>query len=455
MTTPAFEALAVQLRGPIFQPGDEGYDSARVVYNAMHDRKPAVIVRAKDTGDVVAAVNYAREQGLLLAIRGGGHSVPGFGTCDDGVVIDLGGMNSVFVDAARKTVRAEGGCTLGDLDHATHAYGLAVPGGVVSTTGLAGLTLGGGMGHLSRSRGLSIDNLQSAEVVTADGNVVTCDADNHSDLFWAIRGGGGNFGVVTSFEFAGHDVRTVFAGPTFFKVDGDVMRNYETLITTGPEELNALFAIVIAPPVPFVPEDWHKQHVMVALTCWSGSEDEDDSIAKTVSELGEVVGQALWRMPYPQVNTFFDELLPPGLRHYWKANTSLGFTDEVIAEHLKHGPRVLTLESGIYIFPINGACHRVGTDDTAFANRHIKLSAVIAGTWHDAGDDAANIAWVKDYYEALKPWSEVGGYVNFMAVDDQDLLDRNYGAKFQRLQEIKATYDPGNLFRVNQNIAPM
>ena len=269
MTTPAFEALAVQLRGPIFQPGDEGYDSARVVYNAMHDRKPAVIVRAKDTGDVVAAVNYAREQGLLLAIRGGGHSVPGFGTCDDGVVIDLGGMNSVFVDAARKTVRAEGGCTLGDLDHATHAYGLAVPGGVVSTTGLAGLTLGGGMGHLSRSRGLSIDNLQSAEVVTADGNVVTCDADNHSDLFWAIRGGGGNFGVVTSFEFAGHDVRTVFAGPTFFKVDGDVMRNYETLITTGPEELNALFAIVIAPPVPFVPEEWHKQHVMVALTCWS------------------------------------------------------------------------------------------------------------------------------------------------------------------------------------------
>ena len=454
MNAQAIESFTTRLRGPLIQPSSEGYDEARVVYNAMHDRRPALIVQARDTADVLAAVNFARDHDLLLAVRGGGHSVPGFGTCDDGLVLDLGRMSSVQVDPTPKLVRAGGGCTLADLDHATHAYGVAVPGGVVSTTGLAGLTLGGGMGHLSRSCGLSCDNLVSAEVVTAAGEIVNCDANTHPDLFWAIRGGGGNFGVVSSFLFRGHAVNTVLGGPTFFEIEGDVMRNYESLMRDAPEELNALCAIAWAPPVPFVPEEWHFKPVIAVLSCWCGSEDEDENIPGTIAELGEVVGQALWRMPHPEMNTFFDELVPPGLRNYWKANTSNGFSDQAIAVHLEHGPRVLTPEGGLFTFPINGACHRVDDDETAFANRNIMFSLVIAGTWHDAADDEANTRWVRDYFEALKPWSEVGAYVNFMSGDDQELADASYGAKFRRLKDIKAEYDPQNLFRVNQNIKP-
>ena len=454
MNTELIAQLTAQLRGSIIQPGDQGYDKARAVYNAMHDRHPRMIVQARDVADVVAAVNFARDQGLLLAVRGGSHSVPGFGTCDDGLVLDLGGMNSIYVNAAQSTVRAEGGCTLGDLDHATHAYGLAVPGGTVSTTGLAGLTLGGGMGHLSRSCALSCDNLISAEVVIATGEIISCDEKNHTDLFWAIRGGGGNFGVVTSFKFKAFPVESVFGGPTFFHLDAEVMRNYEALISEAPEQFNALFAIALAPPAHFVPEQWHGKPVGVILSCWSGSQEAEQGIVDSVSACGNVIGQALWRMPYPEVNTFFDELLPHGLRHYWKANASMGLTEGAIAAHLEHGALVPNAESGLFVFPTNGACHRVDADETAFANRHTKLSAVIAGTWHDVEEDESNTAWVRNYFEALEPHSEIGGYVNFMSGDDQNLMDANYGPKYQRLKEIKAVYDPDNLFRMNQNIAP-
>ena len=454
MNTDSIVKFGAQLRGQIIMPSDPDYDSARAVYNAMHDCRPAIVVRAKDVADAVAAVNFARDQDLLLAVRGGSHSIPGFSTCDGGMVLDLGAMNSVYVNAADRTVRAGGGCTLGDLDHATHAYGLAVPGGTVSTTGLAGLTLGGGMGHLSRSCALSCDNLIAAEVVTAAGEIVTCDSDNHPDLYWAIRGGGGNFGVVTSFKFKAHPIATVFGGPTFFRIDGAVMRNYEALITEAPDTLNAVFAITLAPPAPFVPEEWHFQPVMAILTCWSGSPAQEQSILKSLEDCGEVVGQALWRMPYPEINTFFDELLPYGLRHYWKAHASMGFNEGAIAVHLEHGPRVPTMESGLFVFPTNGACHRIDANETSFANRHTKMSAVIAGSWHGAEDDEVNTAWVKDYFEALTPFSEFCGYVNFMAADDQGLVDANYGPKFQRLKEIKGIYDPGNLFRMNQNITP-
>jgi hypothetical protein len=454
MNAESIEKFVAGLRGRVIQAGDQEYDTARVVYNAMHDRHPAMIVRARDVADVVAAVNFARDQDLLLAVRGGGHSVPGFSTCDDGLVLDLGGMNSVYVNAADSTVRAEGGCTLGDLDHATHAFALAVPGGTVSTTGVAGLTLGGGMGHLSRSCALSCDNLISAEVVTAAGDIVNCDADNHPDLYWAIRGGGGNFGVVTSFKFRAFPVDTVFGGPTFFKINSEVLRNYESLISKAPEPLNAIFGFVLAPPAPFVPKEWHHQPVLVILTCWSGPQAEEQHILKSVSECGEVLGQALWRMPYPEINTFFDELLPYGLRHYWKAHASMGLTEEAIAVHFEHGPRVPNMESGLFVFPTNGACHRVAADETSFANRHTVMSAVISGTWHDAEEDEANTAWVKDYFEALQPWSELGGYVNFMSGDDQGLVDANYGPKLSRLKEIKAVYDPDNMFRMNQNIVP-
>jgi len=454
MNTESIKTLSSQLRGSIILPGQPGYDAARTVYNSMHDRRPGMIVRARDTADVVAVVNYARQHEALLAVRGGGHSVPGFGTCDDGIVLDLGDINSVIVDASNQRVRAGGGSTLGDLDHATHAYGLAVPGGTVTTTGLAGLTLGGGMGHLSRSCGLSIDKLVSAEIVTADGQILTCSADSHPDLFWSIRGGGGNFGVVTSFEFEAHRVTSVLAGPTLFKPGAGVMRNYQSLMTSAAEQWNAIFAITPAMPAPFVDEEWQLQPVMIVLTCWCGDEDQDEDIRQQLRGMGEVVGQALWRMPYPDVNRFFDELLPPGLRHYWKANASSGFSDDAIEVHLEHGLKVPTAESGLFVFPINGACHRVNDEATAFANRHTAFSAVIGGSWSDRADDAANIAWVRAYFDALKPFTEAGGYVNFMAEDDQDNADVSYGKKYRRLQEIKTRYDPGNLFRVNQNIPP-
>ena len=448
------EAFGAQLRGALVRPGDDGFDAARTVYNAMHDRRPALIVQARDAADVMAAVNFARAHDILLSIRGGGHSVPGFGTCDDGLVIDLGPMKGIRVDPEHKTVRAQGGCTWGDMDHATHGFGMATPGGVVSTTGIAGLTLGGGMGHMSQRYGLSCDNLVSADVVTAQGDFLTCDKDRHPDLFWAIRGGGGNFGVVTSFEYRLHPIAEVLGGPTFFHVDGDVLRNYQTFIADAPEELGAIFAILPALALPFVPEEWHGIPVMAVVACWSGSSDEDEKVTGAIADLGTVVGQALWRMPYPVINTLFDELLPHGLQHYWKANVTREISDEAIDVHLEHGVKVPCFESGPYFFPINGACHRVAADETAFAHRDSMLSLVISGSWQDSADNEKNSQWVRDYYDAIRPHSEAGGYINFMSADDKERAPDNFGANYRRLQEIKAVYDPTNLFSMNQNVAP-
>lgn len=448
------ENLAGSLRGPLIQPTDDGYDEARRVYNAMHDRRPALIVQAADVADVIAAVNFAREQGLALALRGGGHSVPGFGTCDDGLVLDLGRMKGIRVDQAGKAVRAEGGCTLGELNHATHPFGMAVPAGIVSTTGIAGLTLGGGMGYLSRAYGLSCDNLISADVVTPDGRLVTCDSDHDPDLFWAIRGGGGNFGVVTSFEYRTHPVSEVLGGPTFYRIDSETLRKYQKLMSEAPEELTVIFAITRGLPVPFLPEEWHGQPVMVTVTCWCGSPEKDAEITATVAELGDVLGQAHWRMPFPAINTLFDDLLPKGLQHYWKANVGREISEEALAVHMEHGPKVPSIESGPFFFPINGACHRVRVDDTAFAHREAAFSLVLSGSWKDPADNEKNTAWVRNYYNALRPYSEEGGYINFMSADDQDRAPSNYGANYQRLRDIKAKYDPTNLFRLNQNVPP-
>jgi FAD/FMN-containing dehydrogenase len=448
------EKLASVIRGALVRPQDDGYDEARQVYNAMHDRRPAVIVQAAGVADVIAAVNFARENNLLLAVRGGGHSVPGFGTCDDGLVLDLGQMKGIRVEPVGRTVRAEAGCTLGDLNHATHAFGLATPAGIVSTTGIAGLTLGGGMGYLTRAYGLSCDNLISADVVTANGDLVTCDAEREADLFWAIRGGGGNFGVVTSFEYRLHPVSDVLGGPIFYRIDGDVLRNYQRLMAEAPSELTVVFAFARGLPAPFLPEEWHDKPVMATVTCWCGAKDKDDEITATVAGLGEVLGQAHWRMPYPEINTLFDELLPWGIQHYWKATVGGEISEEALAIHLEHGAMVPTMESGPFFFPINGACHRVGINDTAFAHRNAAYSLVISGSWKEAANNDQNIAWVRNYYDALQPYSEPGGYINFMSGDDQDRAPDNFGANYQRLREIKAKYDPGNLFRMNQNVAP-
>ncbi len=456
MSAPTIEQLQGQVRGTVVLPQDDAFDEARAVYNAMIDRRPAVIVRAANAGDVIAAVNHARENGMDLAVRGGGHSVPGFGTCDGGVVIDLSGMRGVRVDAAARTARAESGATWGDFNAATHAFGFATTGGIISTTGVAGLTLGGGIGYLSRGFGLSLDNLLSADIVTADGRLLHASERENEDLFWAIRGGGGNFGVATSLEFRVHPVADIYGGPMFFELSdaGDVLRWYREFIADAPEAFGGFPAFQIAPPLPFIPEDRHGDTFIAFVSCWSGPLNEGERILKPLRDVAPVVAEHVGPMPYPALNSAFDALVPPGLQHYWKANFVKELTDGIIGAHLQHGPDVPVVNSTVHIYPINGACHRVGSDATAFANRDANFATVIAGMWPDPSQNEANIRWVRDYYEATAPLSEEAGYVNFMGADDQDRIRANYGGNYDRLVEIKRRYDPGNLFHLNQNIAP-
>jgi FAD/FMN-containing dehydrogenase len=454
--TSTIDELRGSVRGQVIAPSEAEYDEARTVYNAMIDRRPAVIVRPEDTQDVVAAVNHARDRGLPVAVRGGGHSVPGFGTVDDGLVVDLSRMREVIVDPSAGTGRAGGGATWGVFNDATHAHGLATTGGIISTTGVAGLTLGGGIGYLARGVGLSCDNLASAEVVTADGRVVTASEREHEDLFWAMRGGGGNFGVATALEFRLHPIAEIYGGPMFFELAdaGDVLRWYRDFIQDAPEEFGGFPAWQIAPPLPFIPEDRHGEPFLAFVACWAGPVEQGEAMLKPLHDVAPVVAEHVGPMPYPALNSAFDGLVPAGLQHYWKSNFVTELTDEAIAAHVEHGPKVPAVNSTMHIYPINGACHRVGADDTAFAFRDATFATVIAGMWPDPADNDANIAWVKDYSAATAPLSEEGGYVNFMSGDDQDRIRANYRGHYDRLVEIKRSWDPDNMFRVNQNIEP-
>jgi FAD/FMN-containing dehydrogenase len=440
----------------VITPADEGYEDARKVYNGMFDRRPAAVIRCTQASDVAAAVDFARENELDVAVRGGGHSVPGFGTVDDGVVIDLTSMRSVDVNPEQRTARAGGGVTWGIFNEATHAHGLATTGGVVSTTGVGGLTLGGGIGYLARGVGLSCDNLISAEVVTADGRQLTASEDENEDLLWALRGGGGNFGVVTSFEFRLHPVTEIYGGPMFFEVDdaAAILRAFREFIVDAPEEFGGFPAWQIAPPLPFIPENRHGDVFLAFIACWAGPVEEAERVLKPLRDAAPVVAEHLGSMPYPALNSAFDALYPMGLQHYWKANFVTELTDDAINAHLEHGPKVPVVNSTVHIYPINGACHRVAPDATAFAYRDATFATVIAGMWPDAADNEANIKWVRDYYDATAPLSEEGGYVNFMAADDQDRIKANYKGNYERLVEVKRKYDPDNVFHLNQNIRP-
>jgi FAD/FMN-containing dehydrogenase len=449
--------LRDRVQGQVINPGDAGYDEARRVFNAMIDRHPAAIVRPAGAADVAAAVDYAREAGLDLAVRGGGHSVPGFGTVDDGVVIDLSAMRTVTVDPAKRRARVAGGATWADFNSATSAHGLASTGGVVSTTGVGGLTLGGGIGYLARGLGLACDNLVSAEVVTADGQLVTANEREHEDLFWALRGGSGNFGVATSLEFRLHPVGDIYGGPMFFDIaDAEaVLRFYRDWIKEAPEAFGGFPAFQIAPPLPFIPENRHGETMLAFITCWAGPIDEGEAVLKPLHDVAPVVAEHVGPMPYAALNGAFDALYPPGaLQHYWKANFVTELTDDAIKAHLEWGPKVPVVNSTVHIYPINGACHRVPADATAFAHREATFATVIAGMWPDPAQNEANIAWVRGYYDATAPYSETGGYVNFMSGDDQDRVPANYGTNYERLRDVKRKYDPGNLFHVNQNIKP-
>jgi FAD/FMN-containing dehydrogenase len=456
MSKPTVAELRTTVRGQVITRDDPDYEGARRVYNAMIDRHPSVIVRCVDAGDVMAAIHFAREGGLDLSVRGGSHSVPGFGTNDGGVVIDLSTMRGVRVDPVTKTARAGGGCTWGDFYHATHAFGLSTTGGIISTTGIAGLTLGGGIGYLARGCGLSLDNLVSADVVTADGRLLVASERQNEDLFWAIRGGGGNFGVVTSFEYRLHPVKDVFVGVILFELTAvrQVLEFYRHYIGTAPEPMGAFFAFQIAPPLPFIPEKRHGEPFCAIVACWTGPLAEGERALRPIRAAGPVAAELVTPMPFPALNSAFDALVPPGLQHYWKTAFAKDITDGAIAAHATYGPRVPVVNSTMHIYPIDGACHRVPPSATAFANRDSRFATVIAGMWPDPRDNAKNTAWVKDYFAAIEPHSERGGYVNFMAGDDQGRVQDSYKGNYDRLVTIKRRYDPGNLFHMNQNIKP-
>lgn len=456
MATLTFDSLRQQVRGDVITKDDEGYEHARAVYNAMIDKHPSVVVRAVNAGDVIAAVNFAREGQLDIAIRGGSHSVPGFGTCDGGVVIDLVRMRGVRVNPEKRTARAEGGATWGDFNAATYPFGLATTGGIISTTGVSGLTLGGGIGYLARGFGLSLDNLVSADVVTAEGKFLIASEKENEDLFWAIRGGGGNFGVLTSLEFRLHPVKDIYGGPMFYELEhiGDVLRFYREYIKDAPEEMGCFPAFQIAPPLPFIPEKRHGDTFVAMVACWAGPLDKGEKALKPFHDLAPVVAEFVGPMPYPALNSAFDALVPPGLQHYWKANFVKELTDEAIAAHIENGPKIPAVNSTMHIYPINGACHRVASDATAFGHRDANFATVIAGMWPEPAHNKANIKWVRDYYEATAPQSEEGGYINFASDDDQGRAPANFGKNYNRLVQAKKKYDPDNLFRFNQNIKP-
>jgi len=456
MAKPTIEQLREQVRAPIVTAEDPGYDEARAVHNGMFDKRPKVVVRAEQVADVIAAVNFARDSGLDLAVRGGGHSAPGFGTNDGGVVIDLSLMRGVHVDPRARTARAGGGATWGDFNYATHAYGLATTGGIVSTTGIAGLTLGGGIGYLSRGYGLSIDNLLSADVVTADGQVRTASKNENADLFWALRGGGGNFGVATSLEFQLHPVNDVYVGLFFYELEqaGNLLRFYREFIKDAPKEYGAFPAFQIAPPLPFIPEDRHGDTLCVAVVHWSGPLEEGENAMKPFRDLAPRVGEMVAPMPYPWLNGAFDAIFPKGIRSYWKGNFVTELTDDAIEQHLIYGSKVPEVSATMHLYPINGVCHDVAADETAFVYRDANFATVIVAAWQDPKVDAERIQWVRDYYKGTSPHSEAGGYVNFMSDDDQGRIKDNYRGNYDRLVKVKRAYDPDNLFHLNQNIKP-
>jgi FAD binding domain-containing protein/berberine-like enzyme len=443
--------------GRLIGPEDADYDEARKVYNAMIDKRPALIARCAGPDDVAKAVAFAREHDLPLAVRGGGHNGAGLGTCDDGVVIDLSLLRDVQVDPQARTVRVGGGCTWGEVDRATNEHGLATPSGIISTTGVGGLTLGGGLGHLTRKHGLAIDNLLEAELVLAGGERVRASADEHADLFWAIRGGGGNFGVVTSFLFRLHEVGDIFGGPTFWPVEraAEVLSAYREFLPAAPRELNGFFCFHTVPPAPPFPEEIHLRKVCGVVWCYVGTEeDAAAAMAPLLDALPEPLMHGVHAMPHPALQSAFDGLYPPGDQWYWRADFVKEIPDAAVEVHARFGAEMPTMKSTMHLYPVDGAAHDVSSSDTAWSYRDARWAAVFAGVDPDPMNVSVVRRWSIDYFEALHPHSAGGAYVNMMMEEGQERVRASYRDNYDRLARIKATYDPDNAFRVNQNIQP-
>jgi FAD/FMN-containing dehydrogenase len=456
LTEQLISKLKSDLHGILVQPKDSEYDTARKIYNGMFDRRPLLIAKCADVTDVITSVNFARENNIVVAVKGGGHNAAGLGSVDGGLVIDLSMMNRVVADPEEQKVMVEGGCTLGTMDEATHVFEMAVPGGIISTTGIGGLTLGGGIGHLTRQFGLTIDNLLEANVVLADGRTVTANADTNEDLFWAIRGGGGNFGVVTSFIFRTHRVNNVYAGPMLWEMDEAkaIMKWYRKFITEAPEDINGFFAFLTVPPAPPFPEHLHLKKMCGIVWCYTGPMERAEEELKEIRDFRTPALDFVGSIPYPALQSMFDALYPPGHQWYWKADFIKELTDKAIDLHIEHGAQLPTMQSTVHLYPINGAAAKVANNATAWNYRDANWASVIVGVDPDPKNRDLITNWARTYWDALHPYSAGGAYINFMMDEGEDRIKATYGENYDRLVAIKNKYDPDNLFRVNQNIRP-
>jgi len=449
------EALKKKIKGQIVLPDDLNYNEVRKIWNAMIDRRPAVIVQCAEADDVLHAISYARENGLEISIRGGGHNIAGSALCDNGVLIDFSNMKTVSVDVQKKRAYVEPGATLGDFDKAVQAHGLATPVGINSTTGIAGLTLGGGFGWLTRKYGMTIDNLVSAEMVTADGRKIYVSEDENADLFWAIRGGGGNFGVVTRFEFALYPIGPeIFAGLLVFPLDQakQVLQKHREFVKSAPEELNIWVVIRKAPPLPFLPENVHGKEVVVLAIFYGGDTTEGEKLIDPLRSFGEAYGEHIGVMPYEQWQQTFDPLLAPGARNYWKSHNLTELSDGLLNLIIEFAGKLPSPHCEIFVPLMSGAANRVPSDAMAYGHRDAKFILNVHGRWDEAAQDETCIAWARELFKASAPFASTGAYVNFMSGDEEDRVAAAYGANYSRLKQIKKKYDPENIFHNNQNI---
>ncbi|OKO69275.1 FAD-linked oxidase [Bradyrhizobium sp. AS23.2] len=457
LATETIAALQQTLRGSVCLPGEAGYDDARTIWNAMIDRHPGMAVRCRGAADITNAVRFAREHGLLLAVRGGGHNIAGNAVCEGGLLIDLSQMRSVRVDPTRRTARVEPGATLGDFDKEAQAFGLATPLGINSTTGVAGLTLGGGFGWLGRKFGLTADNLISADVVTADGKLLQASASDNSDLFWALRGGGGNFGVVSSFEFRLHPVGPMVLSGLIvypFARAKELLSGYRRVAAKAPDELTVWVVLRQAPPLPFLPPEVHGKEVLVFALCYAGDEGAGKSALEPLRALGEPIAEMIGMQPYAAWQTAFDPLLTPGARNYWKSHNFLELSDGLIDILASYAARLPTPECEIFIAQLAGATSCVPLDATAYPHRDANFVMNVHTRWREPADDRRSIDWARQLFAETAPHATGGVYVNFMPEDESDRVSSAYGANYARLAALKAKYDPDNLFRLNQNVRP-
>lgn len=451
------EELASALRGVLLRPGAEGYEEARQVWNAMIDRRPALIARCSGVADVIRSVRFAREQGIQLAIRGAGHNIAGHAVCEGGLVIDLSGMRSVRIDVEGRRAHVQPGATLGDLDHEAQAFGLATPVGINSTTGIAGLTLGGGFGWLTRKHGMTVDNLVAADVVTADGELITASADSEPDLFWAIRGGGGNFGVVTRFELQLHPVGPeVLCGLVVYPLEQgkQVLTRYRELAEKLPDETSVWAVMRKAPPLPFLPEEVHGKGVLVFAFLHAGDPRQGERTVDAIRAFGKPYGEHVGPMPYAAFQQAFDPLLTPGARNYWKSHNFTALSDEALDIMLEYAGTLPSPQCEIFVALLGGADSRVAPEATAYAHRDARFVLNVHGRWTDAADDGRCVSWARELFERTAPHATGGAYVNFLTEDETRRTRAVYGPGYERLTRIKKRYDPTNLFSRNQNIAP-